>query len=100
MRKRKSIDFPVASVAAVLETDTDNKITRARIVLGALESTPLLLDKATLLMVGNVLTYELIDIIADLAFRTAKPIDNTDMGPAYRKQMARVLTARALQQFA
>ena len=100
MRKRNAIDFPVAGVAVVLETDADNKVTKARVVLGALESTPILLEQASALMVGNELTCELIDTVADLAFKAAKPIDNTDMGPAYRKQMARVLTRRALQQLA
>ena len=100
MRKRNSIDFPVAGVAVALETDADNRITRARVVLGALESTPILLDQAAALMVGNDLTHDIIDRVADMAFKTAKPIDNTDMGPAYRKQMARVLTARALRQLA
>lgn len=98
MRTRNSIDFPVAGVAVALETDAGNKVTRARVVLGALESTPLLLEQATTCMVGNELTSELIDKVADMAGKAAKPIDNTDMSPAYRKQMARVLTRRALQQ--
>ena len=53
-----------------------------------------------MLLVGNELTCELIDTVADVAFKAAKPIDNTDMGPAYRKLMARVLTRRALRQLA
>ena len=100
MRKRNSIDFPVAGVAVALETDADKKITGARVVLGALESAPILLDQASALLLGNELSGELIDQVAELAFKAAKPIDNTDMGPAYRKQMARVLTRRALQQVA
>lgn len=100
MRIRNSIDFPVAGVAVALETDSGNTVIRARIVLGALDSVPLLLGPATGLLVGNRLTDELIDKTAELAFKAAKPIDNTDMGPAYRRQMARVLTARALRQLA
>ena len=100
MRRRNSIDFPVAGVAVVLETDCDRKVTRARVVLGALESTPILLDQAAALMLGNALTPEIIDQVAELAFKAARPIDNTDMTPGYRKQMARVLTARALRQLA
>lgn len=100
IRKRNSFDFPVAGVAVVLEKDIDDKVSKVRVVLGALESRPLLLDEATAIMVGNKVTKEVIDTVADLAFKKAKPIDNTDMGPAYRKQMARVLTTRALQQLA
>ena len=100
IRKRNSFDFPVAGVAVVLEKDVDHKVSKVRVVLGALESRPLLLQEATAVMVGNKLTKEVIDTVADLAFKKAKPLDNTDMGPAYRKQMARVLTTRALQQLA
>ena len=100
LRKRNSIDFPVAGVAVALETGPDNKVVRVRVVLGALESAPVLLDQAGALMVGCELTGELIDRVAELAFKAAKPIDNTDMGPSYRKQMARILTRRALQQLA
>jgi len=98
MRRRNSIDFPVACVAAVLERDPGRKVTRARVVLGALESTPILLEQAEALLLGNELSEELIAQVAELAFKAARPIDNTDMTPAYRKQMARVLTARALRQ--
>ena len=100
MRRRNSIDFPVAGVAVVLEVDAEKKVTQARIVLGALESTPILLEQAAELMLGNELTGEVIDQVAELAFKAARPIDNTDMTPGYRKQMARVLTARALRQLA
>jgi 4-hydroxybenzoyl-CoA reductase subunit beta len=100
MRTRNSIDFPVAGVAVVLETDGNSMVTRARVVLGALDSSPIFLDQATVLMVGCELTQEITDTVAELAFKAAKPIDNTDMGPAYRKKMARVLTSRALQQLA
>jgi 4-hydroxybenzoyl-CoA reductase subunit beta len=100
MRRRNSMDFPVAGVAAALEKDAANRVTRARVVLGALEARPLLLDQAAAVMIGNSLTDEIIGQVAELAYKSAKPVDNTDMGPAYRKQMARVLTARALQQLA
>jgi len=98
MRRRNSIDFPVAGAAVVLERDAERKVTQARVVLGALESTPILLEQAAELMLGNELTGEIIDQVAELAFKAARPIDNTDMTPGYRKQMARVLTARALRQ--
>jgi 4-hydroxybenzoyl-CoA reductase subunit beta len=100
MRKRKSFDFPVAGVAVALEINADDKVVNSRIVLGALESRPLILEEAAEVMRGQKLTNEVIENVANLAFKKAKPLDNTDMGPAYRKQMARVLTARALQQVA
>lgn len=99
LRSRNSFDFPVVGVAAALEKDDAARVVRARVVLGAVESRPLLLKEAGV-MTGHKLTEEIIDTVAGAAFKQARPLDNTDMGPAYRKRMARELTARALKQLA
>ncbi|HEX9921557.1 MAG TPA: hypothetical protein VGD99_02745, partial [Anaerolineae bacterium] len=55
---------------------------------------------AETLLVGQKLSPELIEEAAKLAFKPAKPLDNTDMGHPYRKQMVRVYVARALREVA
>ncbi|AGK99995.1 FAD binding domain-containing protein [Desulfoscipio gibsoniae] len=97
LRSRNAFDFPVVGVAVALEKNDANKVVRARVVLGAVESRPLLIKEAEVMM-GNKLTQEIIDTVAKAAFKQARPLDNTDMGPAYRKRMARELTALALKQ--
>lgn len=55
MRSRNSFDFPVVGVAVALEKNDSNKVVRARVVLGAVESRPLLIKEAEV-MTGNKLT--------------------------------------------
>jgi 4-hydroxybenzoyl-CoA reductase subunit beta len=98
LRRRGSIDFPILGVAAALETSQDGTVEKARIVLTAVESAPVQADKAEALLVGKKLTEDLIEEAASIAYRPAKPLDNTDLTNAYRKKMARVYVARALRE--
>ena len=98
LRRRDSIDFPILGVAAAIETAKDGTVEKARIVLTAVESAPVQAEKAEALLVGKKLTEEWIDEAAAIAYRPAKPLDNTDLTHAYRKKMARVFVARALRE--
>ena len=73
-------------------------IEKARIVLTAVESAPVGADKAETLLIGKKLTEDVIEEAASVAYRPAKPLDNTDLTHAYRKKMARVYVARALRE--
>jgi 4-hydroxybenzoyl-CoA reductase subunit beta len=99
LRRRGSFDFPVLGVAAALAMDGD-RVTRARIVLGAVASQPREATEAADLLTGERLTAELIERVADRAARPSKPLDNTDLTHPYRKRMTRVYVARALKQIA
>lgn len=96
LRRRDSIDFPILGVAVALATANDGTVTKARIVLTAVESAPVEAEKAEALLVGKKLTDEIIEEAAGLAYRPAKPLDNTDLTNLYRKKMAKVYVARAL----
>jgi len=98
LRRRDSIDFPILGVAAALATSNDGTVTKARIVLTAVESAPVEAEKAEALLVGKKLTDDLIEEAAALAYRPAKPLDNTDLTYPYRKKMAKVYVARALRE--
>jgi 4-hydroxybenzoyl-CoA reductase subunit beta len=98
LRRRGSIDFPILGVAAALQTAKDGTVTKARIVLTAVESAPVEAEKAEALLVGKKLTEDLIEEAASLAYRPAKPLDNTDLSHPYRKKMAKVYVARALRE--
>ncbi|HXV61270.1 MAG TPA: FAD binding domain-containing protein [Vicinamibacteria bacterium] len=100
LRRRDSIDFPILGVAAALATARDGTIERARIVLTAVESAPIEAVEAQKLLEGHRPTDERIDQAAAIAYRPAKPLDNTDLTHAYRKKMARVYVARALRELA
>lgn len=98
-RIRKSIDFPVASVAATLTVEGKEKICQGvKVVIGAVGPRPLVVEGLEELMMGRRMESSLIEEASDLAFRTAKPILNTASSPAYRKRMIKVFVESALTQ--
>jgi len=98
LRRRGSFDFPIVGVAAAVRLAEDGTCTEANIVLGAVASYPLKATDAENILIGQKITDELIEEAAKIAFKPAKPLDNTDMGHPYRKQMVRVYLKRALQE--
>jgi 4-hydroxybenzoyl-CoA reductase subunit beta len=99
LRRRGSFDFPILGVAVALRMDGDT-VGEASITLGAVASQPRPAPEAAALLVGQRLTPELIERVADAARRPSKPLDNTDLTHPYRKKMTRVFVARALRQLA
>ncbi len=98
LRRRGSFDFPILGVAVALRQAGDGTVTDARIVLGAVASYPVEAEEARHMLVGQKLTPEVIEAVARIAYKPAKPLDNTDLSHPYRKKMARVYVARALQE--
>ncbi len=98
LRRRGSFDFPILGVAASVRLDGNGVCAEARIVLGAVDSSPVEASEAMRLLQGRRLTPELIEEAAMAAYRPAKPLDNTDLTLAYRKRMVRVFVARALRE--
>ena len=68
----------------------------ADIVLNAVGSAPIVSDKAAAMLVGQRLTDALIEEVSDVAWKPAKPLDNTDHENMWRKKMVRVNVKRAL----
>ncbi len=100
LRRRGSIDFPILGVAVALKLEGDGTCVEARIVLGAVASRPVVTNEAAKMLVGNTITPELVEAVAEMAYKPAKPLDNTDMALGYRKKMAKVYVARALSEAA
>ena len=99
LRRRGSFDFPVLGVAVSVRLEHD-VVREARIVLGAVASTPREATKAAAGLIGARLTPETIDAVADVAAGPSRPLDNTDFTHPYRKKMTRVFVARALRRIA
>jgi len=97
LRRRGSFDFPVLGVAAWVKWD-GTMIADARVVLGAVASHPKVVPQATELVIGTELDDDTIAAAADAAYRPSKPMDNTDFGLAWRKEMTRVYVAGALRE--
>lgn len=99
LRRRGSFDFPILGVAAALRITEDHTIADARLTLGAVASHPVEATDAASMLIGQHLTSELIDAVATVAAKRAKPLDNADLTINYRKQVTPVYIRRALGQF-
>jgi 4-hydroxybenzoyl-CoA reductase subunit beta len=99
LRRRGSFDFPVLGVAVALRRERD-VVREARVVLGAVASTPREAAAAAAALVGERLTSDSITRAAEAAAGPAKPLDNTDFTHPYRKRLVRVYVARALARLA
>jgi 4-hydroxybenzoyl-CoA reductase subunit beta len=95
LRRRGSIDFPIAGAAVAVEMEGD-LVKKARIVLSAVASHPLEASAAEAFLGGNRLDPETIREAAELAGRPAKPLDNADLSHFWRKRMVRVVVEQAL----
>src|SRR6266568_8236601 len=78
LRRRGSIDFPIAGAAVALELDGD-VVDSCRIVLSAVASHPLEAAAAGEFLAGKRLDRDVIQAAADLAAKPARPLDNADL---------------------
>ena len=97
---RKSIDFPLVSIAMNFELDrdsSDGQIREATICLGVLAAKPKVLrsDKLVGMVLSDPTTAEL---VGELCYKQGKTLDNVPYEAGYRRQMLRVFARRALQE--
>jgi 4-hydroxybenzoyl-CoA reductase subunit beta len=97
LRRRDSFDFPVLGVAARLDFAEDGTVKAARLVVGAVAPAPIVVDEAEIELVGKPLTDDAIERVAEIAQHQARPLDNTDFVPHWRKQVVRTFVRRALR---
>lgn len=93
---RRAIDFPLASCAVSITMD--GTICRTiRIVLGAVGPGPIIIHEAQDLAGRRPLSDNVIEELAALSPRYARPVTNTGMSPGYRRAMTALLTKAALR---
>jgi 4-hydroxybenzoyl-CoA reductase subunit beta len=95
LRRRGSFDFPILGVAAAVKL-TDGIVEEARLVLGAVGSSPVDQSNLAAPLVGTRPSHQAIQEVAAAAYKGARPLDNTDLNYAWRKKMARVYVERVL----
>lgn len=94
---RNEMDIAVASAgASVILSQDGNTIQSARVAIGAVAPTPLLVTAAGEALAGKAVSDEAIDEAATLATQAAQPITDVRGTIAQRKHLAAVLTRRAL----
>ncbi len=90
-RIRKSIDFPIVSVAAAVASE-QGTVTEARIAMGAVAPVPVRAAKAEAYLSGKALTEETAREAAALAVAECIPLSRND----YKVTVLKALVARAL----
>jgi carbon-monoxide dehydrogenase medium subunit len=94
--ERKVGDFATACAAVAVSLGDDGVCTSAGVAIGAVGTTALRVAKAEATLVGQRLTDDVIASAAAEASAVADPVGDLRGSVAYKKDMARVLVARAL----
>ena len=94
LRIRGSIDYPLAGVAVVCKRN--GHIEDLRIGLTAVNPAPVLVKGIAGLLNGGAPNEVVVEEIAELAARTAKPLTTSALTPEYRREIVRVFTRRTL----
>ena len=94
---RQAQAISVVNVAVIVDFD-ENHLSCARIALGSVAPTIVRAGEAEVYLAGKDLTDEVIDRAAELTAAAARPITDVRGSADYRRDMVRVLAARALRQ--
>lgn len=100
LRQRKSIDFPLLTVAVAADIDETGVVRSLDGVVTGLGSRPRALSKWSDVAEGRALDSELIDELAERAHRQCHPLENIIVDPDWRRAMVPVFVRRALEQVA
>jgi len=97
---RRSIDFPLVSVAMRFDLDADSvdaRIVEAAVCVGVLNAVPRLVKRAEALRGARLSDAATADRICQLVASQCKPLENVPYEAGYRKKMIPVHARRALQ---
>jgi carbon-monoxide dehydrogenase medium subunit len=83
-------------VAVLLELNEDDRISKARIALAAVDPTPIRVPSAEKLLEGTRLSPEAVRESAELTARSCKPISDLRASAEYRREMVRELCREGL----
>jgi len=94
---RTEMDIAVVSAGVFLTLDAGGTITAARVALGAVAPTVLLVEAAAKAIIGSKLDAKALDALAAAASAACKPIDDKRGTVEYRTKVAGVLARRAAE---
>ena len=94
---RNEMDIAVASAGVRFALNGEGRIESARVAIGAVAATPLMVPAAAAALNGNLPTEETFGAAGDAASALATPINDMRGSVAQRHQLVRVLTIRALR---
>ncbi len=92
---RTEMDIAVVSAGVSLTLDTAGTITAARVALGAVAPTVLLVEEAARILVGSKADEATLQKLEEACSAASRPIDDKRGTVAFRKQVAGVMARRA-----
>jgi 4-hydroxybenzoyl-CoA reductase subunit beta len=96
LRQRRSIDFPLLTVAVSAELEEDGTVRAVEGVVTGLGSRPKELTGWSDIARGRRLDDEIVDALAERAHRQCHPLENMIVDPDWRRAMVPVFVKRAL----
>jgi 4-hydroxybenzoyl-CoA reductase subunit beta len=97
-RIRKAIDFPLVGVAVkLLLNERKDTCIEAKIVLNAVGPAPIVVSEAETLLRDSLLDHGVIIRAGNMAAHVAHPVANIDSTPTHRRELAGLLTQKALE---
>ena len=97
--RRKAMELATVGVAARVRLEA-GLCRSVRIVLGAVAPTPIRVVQAEAELLGSQLSSDDLERAGEAAMREARPISDVRASAAYRSEMVRILTMRAIEQAA
>lgn len=98
VRERKSVDFPLLSIALAVELDDVDVLESISLVVGALGAKPRVIGGLDKIAVGKKPTDDVVDEVAAQAYRQCNPLDNIIVEIEWRRAMVPVYVRRAFQE--
>ena len=96
---RTAMDIALVNCAVFMSLASKREVVSdVRIALGAVAPTPIRARPAETLLIGKIADQDAIEKAAELAADSVSPINDVRSSASYRRQMARVLTRRALEE--
>ncbi len=92
---RTEMDIAVVGAGVSLTLDGDGTCTAARVALGAVAPTPIVVPEAARALIGTRVDEQALQRAADASSAAANPIDDKRGTIAYRRKLAGVLTRRS-----
>lgn len=94
---RSAVDIAIVSAAVRITLDRTSRVTKSRIVLGAIAPTPLRAGKAENYLLGRELDQQTLTEASYIASLESRPIDDVRATARYRREMTPVLVERAIR---
>ncbi len=97
---RRYLVISIAMVAAIVETDTNGRVAKARLAIGACSPVAQRQPEAEAALIGHVCAPGLADAITSAHLTNLTPIDDSRATAGYRRETALELAKRAIETLA